>query len=90
MAPASQALTLSIHSPALQVGAFSIVAAGSYVEEDAVVPSGEVWAGNPAKKLREIKPSERDYLRSLPQRYVEISKEHEEVQELLHKKMEVI
>jgi hypothetical protein len=54
-----------------------------------VVPSGEVWAGNPAKKLRDVKPSERDYLRNLPNRYIDISKEHQEVLDLMYRKMEV-
>eukprot|EP00798_Chlamydomonas_sp_ICE-L_P025117 gene25117-10758_t len=69
------------------VSAFAIVAAGSYVEEDAVVPPGEVWAGNPARKLRDVKPAEREYLMTLPTHYVERSKEHAEVMELLHKRM---
>ena len=69
-----------------QIGASSIIAAGSYVEENAVVPSNEVWAGNPAKKLREIKPTEKDYLRSLPARYRELSGQHQEIMDLLQVK----
>ena len=51
---------------ATQVEPEAIIAAGSYVEEGTVVPTGEVWAGNPAKKLRSLKPEERHYLRTLP------------------------
>ena len=35
--------------PSVHIGAFSIIAAGSYVTKD--VPSGEVWGGMPAKKI---------------------------------------
>ncbi len=40
----------------LQIGGLSIIAAGSYVEENTEVPASEVWAGNPARKLRDLKP----------------------------------
>lgn len=53
-----------------------MVAAGSYVEEGTVVPSGELWAGNPAKKLRDVKPGEVEYLTTLPGRYTELAGEH--------------
>jgi carbonic anhydrase/acetyltransferase-like protein (isoleucine patch superfamily) len=70
----------------LQVGTSSIIAAGSYVEENAVVPDNEVWAGSPAKKLRDIKPAEKDYLRNLPARYRELSGQHQEIMEVLSQK----
>ena len=48
-----------------------------------MVPPNEVWAGSPAKKLRDIKPAEKNYLRSLPARYRELSGQHQEIMELL-------
>lgn len=71
-----------------QVHSGSVVAAGAYVEEGTVIPSGEVWAGNPAKKLRSLKPQEEEYLRVLPGRYVELASEHAEVARLLKLKQE--
>lgn len=38
------------------------MAAGAVVQPGAVVPAGELWAGNPARKLRDVKPNEADYL----------------------------
>lgn len=48
----------------------------------------QVWAGNPAKKLRDLKPSEREHLRSLPSRYTELGGKHGEVINLLRLKQE--
>ncbi|GFH30552.1 gamma carbonic anhydrase 3, partial [Haematococcus lacustris] len=56
----------AVVSEGCKVGELSIVAAGAYVEENTEVPSGEVWAGNPARKLRALKPQEKEYLRNLP------------------------
>lgn len=79
----------AVISEGAKVGGLSIVAAGSYIEENVEVPSGEVWAGNPAKKLRDLKPEERDYLRNtLPARYTELASEHKEVMSLLKLKQE--
>lgn len=71
------------HSWCLQVGPRSILAAGAYLEEGATVPTGEVWAGNPAKKLRDVKPKELEYLKSLPVRYTELAAQHNEVLTML-------
>lgn len=66
----------------------SVVAAGAYVEEETVIPSGEIWAGNPAKKLRALKPQENEYLQNLPGKYVELAGEHQEIAKLLKLKQE--
>jgi carbonic anhydrase/acetyltransferase-like protein (isoleucine patch superfamily) len=42
------------------VEANGAVAAGAWVEPGAVIRSGWIWAGRPAKPFREIKPAERD------------------------------
>jgi gamma-carbonic anhydrase len=56
-----------------------MIAAGSIVEPGATVPSGELWAGNPARKLRALKPEEAQYLETLPSRYTELAAQHEKV-----------
>ena len=73
----------AVISEGAEVGASSIIAAGSYVEENTVVPCNEVWAGSPAKKLRDLKPEEKDYLVNLPLKYREMSASHEEVMNIL-------
>lgn len=45
-----------------------MVAAGAVLEPGVTVCSGELWAGNPARKLRELKPEEKAYLETLPAR----------------------
>ena len=36
------------------VESYAVVAAGAHVTEDTVVPSGQVFAGSPAKYIRDI------------------------------------
>lgn len=40
----------SIVLPGVRIGAFSVIGAGSVVTKN--VPEGEIWAGSPARKLR--------------------------------------
>lgn len=48
----------------------------------------QVWAGNPAKKLRDLKPQERQYLQDLPTRYTGLAGQHKEIMHLLKLKQE--
>jgi gamma-carbonic anhydrase len=54
----------------------AIVAAGSVVAPGTEVPSGQVWAGCPARYLRDLEPEEASFLSHSAQRYVELAKEH--------------
>ncbi len=56
-----------------------MVAAGAVVAAGTTVPSGELWGGNPARKLRDLKPEERTYIEKLPGRYRELAAQHQEV-----------
>lgn len=56
-----------------------MIAAGAVVEAGQVVPKGELWGGNPAKKMRSVKPEESDFLLPSAQKYVELAKQHETV-----------
>ena len=47
-----------------------MVAAGAMLTYRKVVPGGEIWAGNPAKFLREMKQSEKEYILKSAQNYV--------------------
>lgn len=48
----------------------------------------QVWAGNPAKKLRDLKPDERVHLKDLPAKYVSLAEQHEEIIKLLKAKQQ--
>jgi carbonic anhydrase/acetyltransferase-like protein (isoleucine patch superfamily) len=47
----------------------AIVAAGALVTPGQRVPAGEVWAGSPARKLREVSPEQAEMIRSTPPHY---------------------
>lgn len=46
-----------------QVGESSFVGAGACVKPNTQIPSGELWVGNPARKLRDLTEEEREKLR---------------------------
>ena len=40
----------------------AMVAAGAVVPPKKVIPSGQIWAGNPAKYLRDMSQEEKDFI----------------------------
>ena len=52
----------SILNPGSRVETLSFVAAGAVVGRDMVVKSGELWVGNPARKLRDLTDKEKEKL----------------------------
>lgn len=75
-------------TPPPQVESEAMVAAGAVVPIDTVVPSGELWAGNPARRMRDLKPDELDYLRNLPKRYQELAAQHKDALAVVRAKMD--
>ena len=65
-----------LKSNLLQVEKGAMVAAGAIVQPGTVVPEGQVWAGNPAKFIRDLKPEEKAFLVPSAQKYVELAAEH--------------
>ena len=55
-----------------------MIAAGSVVAPNSVVPKGELWAGNPAKYMRSLKPEEKDFILPSASKYVELASKHEQ------------
>lgn len=53
-----------------EIGSFSIIAAGSVVLENTKVEAGSVYAGNPARKIKDITAEQRKLLEELADRYV--------------------
>lgn len=61
-----------------KVEAQGMLAAGALLTQGKVVPSGEIWAGNPAKFWRDIKPEEANAFASRADEYVRLMKAHQE------------
>lgn len=59
-----------------RVGAHSQIAANSYVEPNTQIPSGQLWAGNPAVYKRDLTPTEQESTKSQALNYASLSKEH--------------
>lgn len=57
----------------------AMVAAGALLAPGKVVPTGELWAGNPAKKLREMRPAEIENIAGSATRYVGFANEYIEL-----------
>lgn len=72
----------AVLKPGSVVESQSSVAAGAVVERDAVVKAGELWAGNPARKLRELSAEERGGLRIQAEKYIDVAQTHGPVMEL--------
>eukprot|EP01062_Namystynia_karyoxenos_P069312 TRINITY_DN64829_c0_g1_i1.p2 TRINITY_DN64829_c0_g1~~TRINITY_DN64829_c0_g1_i1.p2 ORF type:complete len:282 (+),score=91.70 TRINITY_DN64829_c0_g1_i1:90-848(+) len=64
-----------------QVGSESFIAPGSVLRRFAVVPSGELWAGCPAEKVRDLTPEERQNVREAVHQAGSIAAEHKAMAE---------
>ena len=56
------------------VEAGAMVAAGAMVTPHKKVPSGELWAGRPAKKMRDLSEAEKQNLETSAHRYIEFGR----------------
>jgi carbonic anhydrase/acetyltransferase-like protein (isoleucine patch superfamily) len=54
----------------------AMVAAGALVTEGSRVPSGELWGGAPARRLRRLRDGEAEAMAAAVAHYVEIADEH--------------
>lgn len=72
----------AILKPGSVVESQSFVAAGAVVERGDVVKSGEIWGGNPARKLRELTAEEKARLRVQAEKYIDVAQTHNHVMEL--------
>jgi carbonic anhydrase/acetyltransferase-like protein (isoleucine patch superfamily) len=54
----------------------AMVAAGAVVTPRKVVPSGQLWGGNPARYMRDLSEEERDFLTVSANNYVRLAKEY--------------
>lgn len=72
----------AVLKPGSVVESQSLVAAGAVVDRDTVIKEGELWAGNPAKKLRDLSAEERGRLRIQADKYIDVAQTHSHVMEL--------
>ena len=56
------------------VSGYSMVAAGSLVTPGKKIPKGELWAGSPAKKMRNLTTTELQMIETSAKRYIELGK----------------
>ena len=60
----------------VQVQSGALVAAGAVVQPNTVVEAGQVWGGNPAKYIRELKQNEKDFMHKSAESYCALGAEH--------------
>lgn len=53
-----------------------MVAAGALITPNKRVPAGQIWGGNPAKFLRDMKQEEKDYIAKSADNYVKLADEY--------------
>jgi gamma-carbonic anhydrase len=62
------------------IGSQSLIGAGSVVREGTHVPAGELWAGIPAMKKRDLKPEEKLELLTIAEHYVQYRTHYMEIE----------
>ena len=60
--------------PQVQSGA--LVAAGSIVQPYTTVAAGQVWGGNPARFIRDLKSNEVDFMHKSAEAYCSLGADH--------------
>lgn len=53
-----------------------MLAAGAVLTPGKTVPTGEIWAGNPARKLRDMTQQEREYIAISEENYVRLAAQY--------------
>ena len=56
------------------INSYSMVAAGALVTPGKIVPRGELWAGSPAKKMRDLSEDEFKMIEISAERYIEVGR----------------
>ena len=72
----------SILQEGSRIGTEALVAAGAVVGPGVEIPSGELWVGNPARKLRDLSETERARLHYQSSEYVQVAMGHRGIMEL--------
>lgn len=59
-----------------EIGRNTIIAAGAVVLPDTVVPDNQLWAGNPAKYIRDVTEEEVAFIEKSAESYAQLAEEH--------------
>jgi carbonic anhydrase/acetyltransferase-like protein (isoleucine patch superfamily) len=68
----------AIISAGAEIGSNTIIAAGAVVLPDTLVPDNQLWAGNPAKFIRNVTEEEIANLEKSAEFYSQLSKDHQD------------
>ncbi|ORC88622.1 gamma carbonic dehydratase [Trypanosoma theileri] len=66
----------------------SMLCAASVLQSDAIIPSGEMWAGNPAEKIRDLTEKEKEDIIKAAKHMVLLAIEHRDSWELTWEELE--
>ena len=72
----------AILKPGSVVESQAFVAAGAVVDRGTVVKGGEVWGGNPARKLKDLTIEQRGRLRMHAEKYIDVGNTHSHCMQL--------
>lgn len=72
----------AVLKPGCVVESQSFVAAGAVIERGQIIKEGEMWGGNPARKLRDLTAEERGRLRTQAEKYIDVAQSHSHVMDL--------
>lgn len=72
----------SVLNPGVVVETEALVAAGAVVPPDTVIRAGELWVGNPARKVRALDAAQRQRLHHQSREYVKVAATHRPVMQL--------
>ncbi len=59
-----------------RVEGFAMLAAGALLTPGKVIPSGQLWAGSPARYMRDLTDKEKEYTRWSAKHYAELGRAH--------------
>jgi gamma-carbonic anhydrase len=60
----------------VQVGDDSMIAAGALVTPGKIIPSGQLWAGRPARYVRDLTPEDKAMLLTSAAKYVDLARDY--------------
>ena len=62
---------------------YAMLAAGAILTPGKIVKTGQIWAGNPARYLRDLTTKEKDYIKTSAQNYIDLGQEYKKIEENL-------
>ncbi len=62
-----------------KVESYGMLAAGAVLTPGKIVKSGQIWAGSPAKYMRDLTKEEKDYIKVSEENYIDLAREYKEM-----------